>query len=116
MSFAWTAIGSKEEVLAQLPLVKSYDSAVGDGVRDVLLKAFEGEPELDPAGGYEYKYTVNASGHSGGGSALSLTVSVTAAWVPIPPPAQPTAPVQAADVQEELPTTTDGNVSAAPAS
>jgi hypothetical protein len=88
VSFSFTAIGTAADIQAQLPKVSAYDNVVGELVRTALIQAFEQEaadPSPVNAGArqdYEYRYTVNASGHSGGGSPLSLNVSVTSAWVP----------------------------------
>lgn len=83
MSFAFSAIGTRDEVLAQLPHVPTSGNAVGDAVRDLLAEQFTAESaSANP--GYEYRYVVKASGHSGGGAALSLNLSVEAQWVPVP--------------------------------
>jgi hypothetical protein len=85
MSFSFIAIGTADEVRAQLAEYET-DNVLGARLAETLTEQFA--PELLPAahGGYEYRYVVKAYGHSGGSSALHLQADVEAHWVPIVKP------------------------------
>lgn len=95
MSFSFSAVGTKEEVAAQLAKVDVYGNAIGEAARLLVVNAM-GLESVQPYTGYEYKYVVNASGHSGGGSPLSLNMSIVGHYVPVldtsVPPAVPADP------------------------
>lgn len=82
MSFSFTAVGTKDEVIAQLAQVDVYGNAIGESARLMVVNAL-GLESVQPYTGYEYKYTVKASGHSGGGSPLSLSLTVVGDYVPL---------------------------------
>lgn len=82
MSFGWTAVGTKPEVLAQLEKVSSYGNRVSDFARDAVIAAIS-EDDASQSHGYEYRYVVKANGHSGSGVATTLQLSIETAHVPI---------------------------------
>lgn len=90
MSFSFAAVGTKEEVAAQLAKVDVYGNAIGEAARLAVINAM-GLENLQPYSGYEYRYTVTANGHSGGGSPLSLNLSVAGHYVPVVDVASPPA-------------------------
>lgn len=82
MSFAFTAIGARDEVVSQLGNVQvpggaDHFNEFGTELRDLLVKHFSAED----TGSYDYKYVVKASGHSGGTSPLSVQLSVDPYWI-----------------------------------
>jgi hypothetical protein len=84
MSFAFTAIGTKEEVggqleRAQIPGGEGRFNEFGLELRDLLVRHFGAED----TGGHEYKYVVKASGHGGGNSPLYVQLTIEACWVPV---------------------------------
>jgi hypothetical protein len=88
MSFAFTAIGTKEEVggqleRAQIPGGEGRFNEFGLELRDLLVRHFGAED----TGGHEYKYVVKASGHGGGTSPLSVQLAVEPFWMQ-PAPAE----------------------------
>jgi hypothetical protein len=88
VSFSFNAMGTKREVLAQLARTTVSGSKIGVAARDLVAAALDEEAENRLAGpGYECRYTVNASGHSGGGSALQLSLTVQPCYVPAAVPA-----------------------------
>lgn len=90
MSFGFAAIGTVDEVIAQLgaaPLAPGEQrfNQLGADVRDLLVEHFKHEhTHARPAVGYEYRYVVKAGGHGGGGVALSLNVAVEYQHVAVP--------------------------------
>lgn len=83
MSFAFQAIGTADEVIAQLEaapigLGEARFNEFGADLRNLLVKHFghEHEHARPWAEGHEYRYVVKASGHGGGSVALSLELRV----------------------------------------
>ena len=83
MSFSFNAIGTADEVIAQLeaaPIGKGQQrfNKFGGDLRDLLVSHFghEHEHAVPWAGGHEYRYIVKASGHGGGSVPLSLQLEV----------------------------------------
>lgn len=88
MSFSFAAVGTKDDVVAQLGAASITTSdhrfnEVAVDLRDLLVKHFEAET-LQPYGSSDYRYTVKASGHGGGNVPLSLQVTVEPHWIPVP--------------------------------
>lgn len=91
MSFSFSAVGTKEEVAAQLGAAnitagEDRFNLVALDLRDLLVKHFEAEAAAAWNGG-EYRYTVEASGHGGGTLPVSLQVTVKPHWITVPAPA-----------------------------
>lgn len=82
MTFSFSAIGTKEEVKAQLAKVEVYGNSVGEQARLLALNSIAEDTAQPHSDSYEVKYTVAASGHSGGGSPLSLNFSISSVFVP----------------------------------
>lgn len=85
MSFYLAAIGTKDEIVAQLGAQadRVKEDTVGGAIRRALIEAFTAE-EVTPYQGYENRYTVTANGHQGSPSLLSLSVQVQGQAVPVP--------------------------------
>lgn len=85
MSFSFTAAGSRDDVIRQLRLVKEGTHGPGPlGPRIAELVA--GELACDESGNavaqdYRMHYLVEGSGHSGGGSAVSLSLTVRPMYI-----------------------------------
>ena len=80
MSFAFQAVGTKEEVLAQLENTK-VENEIGVYVKDALVKGFTTEV-TKPYVGASLKYVVEVNGHSGFGAPMSLNCSVRPLYTP----------------------------------
>lgn len=88
MTFAFNAVGDKEEVIGQLnaaAITAGEDrfNLVALEVRDLLVNHFTHEAAAAYNGG-EYRYAVKASGHGGGSSPLSLHLTVEPLYVQVP--------------------------------
>ena len=86
MSFAFQALGDKDEVIAQLEaapigLGEKRFNEFGADLRELLVKHFGHEAEHQ--GGYQYRYIVKANGHGGGSVPLSLNLTVESLYVPV---------------------------------
>jgi hypothetical protein len=82
MSFSFNAVGTKPEVIAQVKAAPAYENAIGDLAKALIIEALEADTaEAGPH--YEYRYTVSASGHSGGSTATSLTLNLAPQYVPV---------------------------------
>lgn len=87
MSFSFHAVGTKEDVTAQLEkasITAGEDrfNLIAVELRDLLANHFRAET-AHPGGAHEYRYMVSASGHGGGNTPVSLNLTVTPAWVPV---------------------------------
>jgi hypothetical protein len=77
MSFSYTAVGDKHEVVAQLRRYEGTESmGIGAGIA-ALLANHLAQDTVQGWGDQEFRYVVEASGHSGGGSAMNVKVSLT---------------------------------------
>jgi hypothetical protein len=90
MSFGFAAIGTKDEVTAQLgqaqiPAGEGRFNEFGTDLRDLLVKHF-GQETATAGPGYEYRYVVKAGGHGGGSSPLSVQLTIEPQWIPMPAP------------------------------
>jgi hypothetical protein len=88
MTFSIAAVGTKEEVAAQLEAAQitlgdHRFNELGADLRDLLVRHFKAETASAGAG-HEYRYTVKANGHGGGGSALYVDLDVQAHWITVP--------------------------------
>jgi len=82
MSFGFSAIGTAAECAAQLSVVQT-DNVLGQRLADTLVELLGDEEQLYTPGlgsDGEYRYVVEASGHSGRSSTTYL--SVESVWVP----------------------------------
>lgn len=84
MSFSFTAIGTRAEVLEQLGLASPSGNKVGELARQLAADALAEEEDAPTASGYHPAYIVKASGHSGGGSPTSLSLTIETQYVPDP--------------------------------
>lgn len=103
MSFAFAAIGTKDEAIAQLKHASISTgpdrfNEFGTDLRDLLVKHF-GQEAASAGAGHEYRYVVKANGHGGGNAALSLQLTVEPQWTAVPP-AEPEAADEVADELE----------------
>jgi hypothetical protein len=83
VSFSFTAVGKRAEVVEQLRNVPTYGNKIGQDLADLLVEHLGREEypnHLDDD--WEMAYVITAGGHSGGGSPLSLNVTVEPKWVP----------------------------------
>lgn len=82
MTFAFKAIGSKDEVLGQLA---SYDDRnygdLGKAVRSLVTDQVSKASGTSFSDSWDIKYIVEGNGH-GDASTCSFTVTVTSHWVP----------------------------------
>lgn len=82
MSFSFTAVGARTEVVEQLAALSAPGNKVGELARQLVAEAL-GDLDDAPAGsGFRAVYIVRASGHSGGGSATSLNLVIEPQYVP----------------------------------
>jgi len=84
MSFSFTAVGSRDEVIEQLGHVTEGThgtGALGPELAALLAKHLAADEVTAPSPRYRIAYVVTASGHSGGGSATSLTVSLASHYL-----------------------------------
>lgn len=93
MSFSFNAVGTKEEVVAQLEaapigLGEHRFNEFGADLCELLGKHFAAETAA-PGSGYEYRYVAKASGHGGGSVPLSLQMSVEPLYVAATPAEEP---------------------------
>lgn len=89
MSFGFAAIGTKEEIPAQLEHAQITTGAdrfndFGVELRDLIARHF-GKETATAHSGHEYRYTVKAPGHGGGGSPLTVNLVIEPHWVAVPP-------------------------------
>ena len=86
MSFSFSLVGTREEVLAQLEARdKRYGGVVADRAAG-LIAATMTEEKYTPGSvsGYETRYVVDVSGHTGDTtSASSLTLSISSRYITI---------------------------------
>lgn len=81
MSFYFTAVGTRTEVIEQLAAVREGTNGTGElGPELAMLfaKHIVADGDSPGAGDYTTRYVITANGHSGGGSTTSLTASVQA--------------------------------------
>lgn len=76
MSFSFNAVGTKEEVIAQVEAADVYGNKIGDDAKKLIIDALNADT-TPAATGWEYRYVIQAHGHSGGGSPLQLTMNLT---------------------------------------
>lgn len=83
MSFSFTAVGRKDDVVRQLRAIKDGTAGTGELAPEIaqLLARHIDTDHLSFAGDYDCHYVVSASGHSGGGSATSLQLTVTPHYI-----------------------------------
>jgi hypothetical protein len=78
MSFSFRAAGTRDETVASLRDVAYLTGdSLGGGLRDLLADHLNAAADTDGL-----RYEVTASGHSGDGSVLTLTATVTAGYPP----------------------------------
>lgn len=75
MSFSFNGFGTKDEVIAQVTAADVDGNEIGDAAKKLVVEALEAD-ETTNGPGWEYRYVVQAHGHSGGGSPLQLTMSI----------------------------------------
>lgn len=99
MSFSFQAAGHKDQVLAQLATVKS--DGIGNEVAEMLSRHIAAGQEHTWTGEngtvHQMGYIVEASGHSGHGSAPTLNVSLKAVYLPVVPAAEAEAVNEGSD-------------------
>jgi hypothetical protein len=85
MSFGFTAVGDREQVIDQLA-----DAPGDDPLKTALAELIAEHVSMSELHGYEQAgttmrqvYVVEAAGHSGPQSALSLTVSIKTPYIPV---------------------------------
>lgn len=105
MSFGFTAIGNREQVADQLAIHRDSqpDDALKSAIADLLIEhAGKSELHAYTQEGCERRmqYVIEASGHSGPQSALSLNLTVRALYAPVTDPEYKLTPAgeAAADV------------------
>jgi hypothetical protein len=92
VSFSFNAVGSRDEVVEQLGHVKEGthgDGALGPEIAALLAAHLKADDPGELAGSYRVGYVVKASGHSGGGIAASLNVTLEPLYVQWPREAEP---------------------------
>jgi hypothetical protein len=89
MSFAFAAIGTSDEVTAQLEKTpisvgEQRFNEFGAALLNVLAEHFAIEHEhVRASGGYEYRYVVKANGHGGGSVPISVQLTIEYQHVPV---------------------------------
>jgi hypothetical protein len=82
MSFGFTAVGSKAEVIAQCRAHNiDHGGDIATATRNLIVEALENDT-AEPYQGGRFAYIVKASGHAGNGGTTYLSVSIEAQWVP----------------------------------
>lgn len=92
MSFGFAAIGNRDEVVAQLGQVQVHGNEIGEKIAALIASQVAADPAQAYGPGYQLAYVIKAHGHSGGGSPLSLTVTIESQPVPVTGPAGKPAP------------------------
>jgi hypothetical protein len=92
MSFSFNAAGTRDEAAAQLQVqAGNMPDGLGKQVAELAAAQLLADEPGDWASDGGHRYVVKAYGHSGGGSPLSLGITIEPLWVPvIPPPSEPT--------------------------
>lgn len=90
MTFGFTAVGNKQDVITQLetadiPAGPDRFNDFGLQLRDLLITHFKKETVTWP--GQEHRYIVKAFGHGGGNVPLSVTLTVEPFTIPVKEPA-----------------------------
>jgi hypothetical protein len=82
MSFSFTAIGTRDQVIAQC---RAHDIGHGGSLaiaaRDLITGALKAD-ETPQREGWAYAYVVTANGHSDAGAPVSLNIKIEPQWVP----------------------------------
>lgn len=81
MAFSFHAAGTRDQVITQLRGVTSKDLA-GELAARLTAEVLSGDGDCPPGPGLQVCYVVKASGHSGGGLACALHLTVEALAVP----------------------------------
>lgn len=88
MSFAFTAAGAREHVIDQLRAYKT-DNLAGELASRLVADVLAVDDDTPAGEGRQLFYVVKAHGHSGGGAAVSLNLTVESLAVPAPPLSAP---------------------------
>jgi hypothetical protein len=82
VTFGFQAVGSKDEVLAQLAAHKNNPYITGLGSELIDLLARHISEDTTETREHQAAYVIKANGHSGGGGACTLSVTTESWWVP----------------------------------
>jgi hypothetical protein len=83
MSFSFTAIGTRDQVIAQCRAHNiGHGRSLAIAARDLITEALEGDDATPGREGWAYAYVVTANGHNGAGAPVSLNIKIEAQWVP----------------------------------
>jgi hypothetical protein len=82
MTFSFNAVGTKAEVIAQVEATPTYDNAIGEQAKALIIEALKAD-KAEAGPNYEYRYTVSVSGHSGGSIATSIQLTMAAHYIPV---------------------------------
>jgi len=82
MSFSFTAIGTRDQVIAQCRAHNiDHGGSLAIAARDLITDALKADGTAEREG-WAYAYVVTASGHSGAGNPVSLNIKIEPQWVP----------------------------------
>jgi hypothetical protein len=82
MSFTFHGSGTREQVIAQMRHASTNKNHAAAAARDLVVAVLEADTDAPPGAGYETRYVVKANGHSGGGVAASLNLTIEPLVVP----------------------------------
>jgi transcriptional regulator of nitric oxide reductase len=105
VSFSFSAVGSKDEVVRQLRHVAPAEGADGfnKAGREIALLIARHLEAYQQEGPWTYSYVVKAQGHSStSGTPLSLNVTVEPLWIPEPPAEPERGPVDEPEAESAL--------------
>lgn len=86
MTFAFAAVGSKEDVLGELSGVDVSGDPYGEKLKNLVTELIQ-DSRADPHSDYHsVVYSVQAIGHSGGDSPFNVSLELNARFTPKPSP------------------------------
>lgn len=82
MSFSFALVGTPAEIAEQIAHTSASGNKVGELAKQLVADTLSEPDDAPTASGYHPVYVVRASGHSGGGSPVSLNLTIEAHYVP----------------------------------
>jgi hypothetical protein len=83
MTFAFNAMGTKSEVADQVQAANVYGNQIGETAKQLIIEALTADDSMAGSSDYEYRYSVAANGHSGGSIPTTLSLTLSAVYVPV---------------------------------
>lgn len=83
MSFSFTGVGTKADVIRQVRSHHIAGDGIGQKARELVVAALEMDKTSEVHNGGDYGYIVKAFGHAGPGTPSSVTITIEPVWIPI---------------------------------